>query len=160
MNNFNIFLRDSMTPLHQIEHNLYLGNMTAANDENILRANGISCIVQCLESRNIVTSYPFISYHYVTVNDVSTENIVRFIPQAISFIHRSLKAGCRVLVHCAAGVSRSSSVVIAYLMGKYRISFEEAKQRVKSKRQCVCPNIGFEQQLKSLKLGDLRACLN
>ncbi len=32
-----------------------------------------------------------------------------------------------VLVHCYAGVSRSSSFVIAYVIQKLRVTFEEAK---------------------------------
>ena len=58
--------------------------------------------------------------------------------------------GNRVFVHCAAGVSRSSTVVIAYFMAKYGFSFERARDMVKAKRKCVNPNNGFERQLKAI----------
>lgn len=45
--------------------------------------------------------------------------------EAISFIHNNLKT-TNVLVHCFAGVSRSSSVVIAYLMKYHKISLYDA----------------------------------
>ena len=32
-----------------------------------------------------------------------------------------------IIVHCYAGVSRSSSFVIAYIMQKYNKSYQEAK---------------------------------
>ena len=48
-----------------------------------------------------------------------------------------------MLVHCGAGVSRSATVVIAYLMVKEQIGVEEAMAKVKAKRKCVDPNSGF-----------------
>ena len=53
-------------------------------------------------------------------------------------------------MHCAAGVSRSSTVVIAYIMAKYNINFDEALLRVREVRQCVNPNNGFANQLRRL----------
>jgi protein-tyrosine phosphatase len=53
-----------------------------------------------------------------------------------------LKKGA-VLVHCAAGVSRSASVVIYYIMRHFRWSFAKALAHVKAKRSVICPNDGF-----------------
>jgi protein-tyrosine phosphatase len=53
----------------------------------------------------------------------------------------------KVLFHCAAGVSRSASFVIAYLMKDQGISYQEAFNFVKSKRSIIRPNSGFVQQL-------------
>ena len=52
--------------------------------------------------------------------------------------------GEKVLVHCAAGISRSGTVVVAYMMAKYNIRYEDAVRMVRAKRGCVCPNQGFE----------------
>jgi protein-tyrosine phosphatase len=54
-----------------------------------------------------------------------------------------------------AGVSRSASLVIAFVMKENSWRFEEAHKFVKSKRSCVFPNIGFLRSLKQyeLKLG-------
>ena len=54
----------------------------------------------------------------------------------------------KILVHCAAGVSRSASFVIAYLMKSRGLSFWEAHNLVKSKRSIVRPNSGFVRQLQ------------
>ncbi|GIY21246.1 dual specificity protein phosphatase MPK-4 [Caerostris extrusa] len=56
------------------------------------------------------------------------------------------KGGC--LVHCYGGVSRSATLVVAYLMKKYNIGVDEALQKVKDKRYCACPNAGFLSQLR------------
>ena len=53
----------------------------------------------------------------------------------------------RVLVHCTMGVSRSSTIVCAYLMKARTISVQAALDLVKEKRQGVRPNTGFVRQL-------------
>lgn len=57
------------------------------------------------------------------------------------------RAGGRVLVHCAQGVSRSAAVVIAYLMRTYDMLLNDALALVTACRPCVSPNIGFIYQL-------------
>ncbi len=52
-----------------------------------------------------------------------------------------------VLVHCAAGVSRSASTVIAYIMKKRGWGFNETFNYVKKRRPIICPNYGFQRQL-------------
>lgn len=51
-------------------------------------------------------------------------------------------------MHCGAGASRSAALVIAYLMRSQRLTFQEALNYCKKKRPQVCPNLGFERQLK------------
>jgi protein-tyrosine phosphatase len=48
-----------------------------------------------------------------------------------------------VLVHCAAGVSRSASTVIAFLMKSRGWTFTDSFNYVKKKRYVICPNYGF-----------------
>jgi len=49
-----------------------------------------------------------------------------------------------VLVVCTAGISRSASVVISYLIKKYKMSYESAFEKVKTARIFIKPNDGFE----------------
>ena len=46
------------------------------------------------------------------------------------------------------GVSRSASVVIAYVMARKKIALKEALQLVRQSRQHVKPNMGFHKQLQ------------
>ena len=64
----------------------------------------------------------------------------------------NLKNGGNVLVHCVAGISRSASVVLAYLMWKENMSFEEALEYLKGLRPIVEPNDGFVKQLKDFEV--------
>lgn len=52
-----------------------------------------------------------------------------------------------MLVHCVGGVSRSSTIVIAYLMLKHGFSLNDAYDYVKDKKSNISPNFNFMQQL-------------
>ena len=54
-----------------------------------------------------------------------------------------------VLKHCKEGRSRSTAVVIAYLMSKYQVSYEAAYEFVRRASPISKPNSSFEEQLKS-----------
>ncbi len=60
------------------------------------------------------------------------------------------RAQGNVLVHCVAGVSRSVSLVLAYLIQAKGLAYQDAYSRVKVRRAIIHPNDGFIAQLKSL----------
>jgi protein-tyrosine phosphatase len=53
----------------------------------------------------------------------------------------------KVLIHCQAGISRSATIIIAYLMKENKMKMNDAYYYVYEKRQCIAPNIGFTSQL-------------
>lgn len=57
----------------------------------------------------------------------------------------------KVLVHCVAGVSRSATLTIAYIMQRSELSMMEAFKLVKRKRHIVAPNFNFMGQLMELE---------
>lgn len=84
------------------------------------------------------------------IADSPHEDIITIIKEMKSFMDTAREeGGC--LVHCVAGISRSASVVIAYVMQLENMTFEEAEKFVRSKRPCVKPNDGFETQLRNLE---------
>lgn len=52
------------------------------------------------------------------------------------------------MVHCHAGVSRSATIVCAYLMYKNNWSHEQALNYIREKRYRAKPNVSFLQQLE------------
>lgn len=54
---------------------------------------------------------------------------------------------CGVLVHCLAGISRSVTVTVAYLMQKLNLSMNDAYDIVKMKKSNISPNFNFMGQL-------------
>lgn len=69
----------------------------------------------------------------------------------VSLIYRWHVDGHKVVVHCNAGVSRSATAVIGYLMVYEGFRFAEALALCREKREGVKPNEGFEAQLKELE---------
>ncbi len=64
----------------------------------------------------------------------------------------SFRKFTNVFVHCYAGVSRSSAVISAYLMFKYRWPLSKTLSFVQFKRIVAKPNDGFMQQLKDVEV--------
>uniref|UniRef100_A0A7M4EL02 Dual specificity protein phosphatase n=1 Tax=Crocodylus porosus TaxID=8502 RepID=A0A7M4EL02_CROPO len=60
-------------------------------------------------------------------------------------------AHAKILVHCAVGMSRSATLVLAYLMIKHQLSLVKAIETVKEHRW-ISPNQGFLKQLRNLDI--------
>ena len=56
----------------------------------------------------------------------------------------------KVFVHCKEGMSRSATIVIAFLMKSMNLRFDNALKYVQTRRPIVDPNPGFRKQLKEL----------
>ena len=145
--------------MNQIEENLYLGSLEAARNKELLQERGITHILSLLDDFRRIQRFEGFEYMQIEMPDAPNANILRHVPQALSFISNSLKQG-KVLVHCAAGVSRSASIVIAYIMIKNEYHFDTAKAFVRSKRSCIMPNPGFQKQIGSIKHEDYIQYLN
>ena len=57
------------------------------------------------------------------------------------------KSNGRVFVHCQAGISRSATICLAYLMRTNRVKLDEAFEFVKQRRSIISPNFSFMGQL-------------
>ena len=57
-----------------------------------------------------------------------------------------------IQVHCFMGVSRSATVVCAYLIATMKMTPDEALAAVREKRDIVCPNVGFLHQLEEYSI--------
>lgn len=82
-------------------------------------------------------------YKVISILDAPFANLQKFWPGCINFIKEARAQGGNVFVHCFAGVSRSSSTVIAYLIQEHGMSFHEGMAYVRKRRPIIFPNIGF-----------------
>lgn len=70
--------------------------------------------------------------------------------RAIAFIQDSMSdPDSRILVHCASGISRSVSMVLAYLISEHKdiTNVDDALAFVRKNRPQANPNLGFRFQL-------------
>ncbi|KAK6060132.1 dual specificity phosphatase, catalytic domain protein [Cooperia oncophora] len=89
------------------------------------------------------------AYHYlrISVDDNSSHNLSQYFPEAIAFIDAAARAGDACLVHCLAGISRSVTICLAYLMAKNKWSLEDAYDLVLRRNASIAPNFHFMGQL-------------
>ncbi|GJQ86525.1 hypothetical protein Trydic_g10425 [Trypoxylus dichotomus] len=127
--------------------NLFLSSATAVTLEN-LESFGITCVINtAAELPQAPFSDPPISYFRIPFTDNGASDIFSCLDSTSYLIHKNISMGRRVLVHCVAGVSRSATFCIAYLMKYHRMTLLEAYNHVKLKRPMIRPNCGFFRQL-------------
>lgn len=130
--------------IHEIIPGLFLGTQIAAENERFHWE--FSHILSVREGAKDLSSSR-ITWKGIYIQDQPNANISRFFDESYEFIESS-RTG--VLVHCRFGVSRSATIVIAYLMRKFDVPFDAAYNFVRSKR-FIQPNDGFTRELMSYR---------
>lgn len=131
----------------RVAEHIYLGSDAVARNREVLRENGITHVLNCV---GFVCPEYFKSdlvYKTLWLQDTPSEDITSILYDVFDYFEEVREQGGRVLVHCCQGVSRSTSLVIAYLMWRKGQSFEDAFQYVKAARGITNPNMGFACQL-------------
>jgi len=127
---------------------LYLGDSADAIDLDTLNENKIVTIINC--TYEIKNHYPGrFQYRKLHVDDDSTEKIEIFFDQISDIIKKRIRKKEAVFVHCQMGMSRSVTIVIAYLMKHKIMSFKDAFTLVKGIRKIAQPNPSFIKQLEN-----------
>lgn len=133
--------------MDEIVPGLYLGSHGSTQKKSILKKHGIKFVLNL--AKNCCRNFHPLSFTYLALqlSDNKTQSLREFFDPTFAFIDQSLETGGAVLVHCFAGVSRSSSIVIAYLMKKKGWPAYVAYQLVKQRRSICQPNNGFLTKL-------------
>ncbi|KAI0730704.1 protein-tyrosine phosphatase-like protein, partial [Earliella scabrosa] len=133
----------------EIVPRLWLSGLATAIDDEQLIALGVTHIVSAIEQRPpYPRTLPKLKTLHVPVQDVNGADILQYLDTTTAFIKSALEDPRNtVLVHCAMGISRSATVVCAYLIATHALRPADALARVVSKREVVCPNLGFRHQL-------------
>ncbi|KAI7797757.1 dual specificity protein phosphatase 2 [Triplophysa rosa] len=125
---------------------LFLGSAHHSSRRETLERCGITAVL------NVSSSCPNLfeeelQYKTLKVEDSLAADIRVLFPEAIHFIESVKESGGRVLVHCQAGISRSATICLAYLIHARRVRLDEAFDFVKRRRQVISPNLAFMGQL-------------
>ncbi|XP_075273301.1 dual specificity protein phosphatase 22 isoform X3 [Opisthocomus hoazin] len=96
-----------------------------------------------------------LKYLCIPAADSPSQNLARHFRESIKFIHECRLTGEGCLVHCLAGVSRSVTLVVAYIMTITDFGWEDALSVVRAARSCANPNMGFQRQLQDFEKHDV-----
>ncbi|XP_076061354.1 dual specificity protein phosphatase 10-like [Oratosquilla oratoria] len=126
---------------------LYLGNARDAQDLCKLQALGITRVLNVTSHVPGFHENSGLCYKTLPAMDSGHQNLRQYFDEAIRFIDDARSASHNVLVHCQAGVSRSPTIVIAYLMQHTHMYMVDAYKWVKARRPIISPNLNFMGQL-------------
>ncbi|XP_003975344.1 dual specificity protein phosphatase 22-B isoform X4 [Takifugu rubripes] len=135
--------------INKVLPDLYLGNFKDARDREQLARNNITHILSIHDSAAPILKE--MTYLCIPAADLPTQNLTQHFKQSIMFMHESRLKGEGCLVHCLAGVSRSVTLVVAYIMTVTRLGWSDALAAVKAARPCAAPNVGFQRQLQEFE---------
>lgn len=131
---------------------LYLGTKNNAHNMFELNTMNIEFIINAAcEVDN--KFYDFFEYIKLSWDDVPECDILKDLDIVVDKMNSIINQKKSVLVHCKAGISRSVSIIIAYLIKYENMKYTSAYDYVKSKKKYIHPNDGFISQLKLYELG-------
>lgn len=143
---------------HEVQDGVFIGDIASAYNLEALQTLGITHIVTAVLGVGQRFPEDFV-YLNVPVRDVQSEDIKQYLPHTTQFIEDAVKSGGKVLIHCVCGVSRSATIVAAWLMSRDKQSQSRHRQTVdetiaflQQRRHCVDPNPAFRAQLAAYDL--------
>lgn len=136
-----------MPLLNQILPNLYLGNVFATF-ESCLKRIHVTHVLSI--GVHPLSNCPNIEYIYFKIDDEDEEQIWEIFADCNKILSRitCLCPRVCVLVHCRSAISRSPTVVAAYLISD-GMPYDEMLEFLKSRHSRTHPNFGFLHQLKA-----------
>ncbi|XP_050209666.1 protein-tyrosine-phosphatase MKP1 [Mercurialis annua] len=131
----------------KVAEHVYLGGDAVAKDRDILKLNGITHVLNCVGFACPEYFKADFIYRTLWLQDSPSEDITSILYDVFDYFEDVREQCGRVFVHCCQGVSRSTSLVIAYRIWREGQSFDDAFQYVKAARGIADPNMGFACQL-------------
>jgi atypical dual specificity phosphatase len=136
---------------NEIIPRLYVADMYTATDTPTLERLQITHVVSVITVLDWDTqTYPSnIKHLNLPILDEIWSNMGRYFDHTVEWIKNAMDEdeSANVVVHCKCGISRSPSVVIAYLMATQGMSLSDSLSHIKTKRKISRPNSGFMDQL-------------
>lgn len=129
---------------------LWLSSMFSVQHK-ILQENGITHVLSVMpDSDNLRDMLICGKYQHLRIqeHDGDDTNLLAYFSKAVQFIDAAHSKGGSVLVHCVAGVSRSPTIIAAYLIHHYWMSTDEALAHIRTVRPFIEPKRAFVAQLR------------
>lgn len=130
---------------------LFLGDYDSATNFAALKKYNITAILTVASGTNLkLGDQGSLNHRIIAAQDNKNFDMSVHFEEALEFIDEHRKNG-NVLVHCIAGISRSSTIVIAYLIKQKKWSLSSSMSYVRGKRSIISPNTGFLEQLRAFE---------
>ena len=127
---------------------LYIGGLYALYQTDLIKAAGITHVLSVIDYDPLLQDkFAHLNHYHIRADDDPNENLLQHFSATNKYIDAGLKDG-GVFVHCAMGKSRSATLVVAYLMWKHEITWEQALDQLCEGRPVCDPNMGFKEQLQ------------
>ncbi|EFO82253.1 hypothetical protein CRE_00213 [Caenorhabditis remanei] len=134
----------SLLSITQVRPHLFLAGYGCITP-SLLKQYNITHAVDCT---NLKTKpIPGLDKIEVPVDDNTLAKITQYFEPVVKFVEDAKQQGHNTVIYCAAGVSRSATLTIVYLMVTENLSLEEAYLDVNKVRPIISPNIGFWRQM-------------
>ena len=131
--------------IDKITDKIYLGDYEGTKDLDYFSKEGITHVLSIINDIPVEFSEKdIITHKLLNIKDEENSNLIKYFKECIEFIEKANK----IFIHCACGISRSPTIVIAYLMWKTHCSYNDTFLFVKNRRKLISPNDGFVKQLK------------
>ena len=124
---------------HEVADSLFLGNWDQAASAEVLSHLRIGALITIYNTPEALRPPPGTQQLRIVLADAESEDIGPHLRPAAAFIAAALAARRRVLVHCGAGVSRSASLVIAFLVAERGMGAAQALAHCQAIRPVVKP---------------------
>lgn len=132
---------------------LWLSGAGEAYDGSFLRYGKITHVLNCAEElRASPDRYgALVSIRHIPMEDDETPEVEEQLLDAVNQLQVWQQEGYTVLVHCRAGISRSATVVLAWMILFQNLSLDDAWKKVVAARNYIRPNNYFMKFLKNLE---------
>lgn len=135
----------------EIVEGIWLGDASDAMDIDTLNKHGIDSVVNCAEKHTLTCAefYPF-GWNYLGLDcddAVSYDILGKHMREFIAFMDKCVGEKKKVLVHCAAGINRSATLLIAYLVRRRGMCLKDAISLCFQKRPIILTNEAFVMAL-------------
>lgn len=111
---------------------IYLGNLEAASNVEYLKRHNIGAVLTVAGGTGLRYNIHDIPMHeIINADDALYQDLSQYFSRMINFIE-SARQKTNILVHCYAGISRSVTAVVAYIMQNKGWAFERTLSFVRS----------------------------
>lgn len=137
--------------MSQIFPNLWIAPADTVRNADFLQENGITHVLNCAAEEPTRYPDPYLVIHKVPLTDDNDPHaFAQLLEAGIKLAIWLSDPMSRVVVHCKAGISRSVSVILAWLIVHREFTFDDAYTYVQSRRMFILPNPHYIRILRAL----------